>query len=75
MVQTRSDIYDNQIIESMPTRRDPTQYDVLTVDLNLKQVQFVTAQYVALFQKIIQIIILKKEELNKEMKLILDKLR
>jgi hypothetical protein len=45
VVQTRSDIYDNQIIESMPHEEDPTQYDVLTLALSLKQVQFVTVQY------------------------------
>lgn len=45
VVQTRADIYDNQIIESMPHEEDPTQYDVLTLALSLKQVQFVTVQY------------------------------
>lgn len=45
VVQTRSDIYDNQIIASMPHEEDPTQYDILTVALSLKQVQFVEALY------------------------------
>jgi len=45
VVQTRSDVYSNQIIDSMPHEEDPTQYDVIALILNLKQVQFVTAQY------------------------------
>lgn len=45
VVQTRSDVYTNQLIESMPHEEDPTQYDVLTLALSLKQVQFVDAQY------------------------------
>lgn len=45
VIQTRSDIYLNQIIESMPHEEDPEQYDVIPLVLNLKQVQFVTAQY------------------------------
>lgn len=45
VVQTRSDIYTNQMIESMPHEEDPTQYDILPMMLNLKQVQFATAQY------------------------------
>ena len=45
IVQTRSDIYENQLIASMPHEEDPTQYDIITLVLHLKQVQFVTAQY------------------------------
>lgn len=45
IIQTRSGIYQNQLIQSMPHEEDPTQYDVLTLSLNLKQVIFVTAQY------------------------------
>ena len=44
-VQTRSGVYTNQLIQSMPHEEDPTQYDVLTLALSLKQVIFVTAQY------------------------------
>jgi hypothetical protein len=43
MVQTRSGIYENQIISSMPHQEDPDQYNALTLALSLKQVQFVTA--------------------------------
>ena len=45
IVQTRSGSYPNQLIQSMPHEEDPTQYDVLTLVLNLKQVQFAVAQY------------------------------
>lgn len=45
VVQTRSGIYENQLISGMPHEEDPTQYDALAVALSLKQVQFVTAQY------------------------------
>lgn len=45
IVQTKSGIYQNQLIESMPHQEDPAQYDVLTLALTTKQVQFVTAQY------------------------------
>lgn len=46
VVQTKSGIYDNQLIQSMPHEEDPTQFDILTLALTLKQVQFVTAQFV-----------------------------
>ena len=45
VVQTRSGVYTNQLIQSMPHEEDPSQYNVLTLALSLKQVQFVTAQY------------------------------
>jgi hypothetical protein len=45
IIQTRSGIYENQLIQSMPHEEDPDQYDVLTLALSLKQVFFVTAQY------------------------------
>lgn len=44
-VQTRAGLYMNQLIQGMPHEEDPEQYDVLTLALSLKQVQFVTAQY------------------------------
>ena len=43
MVQTRSGIYENQIIAALPHQEDPDQYNALTVALSLKQIQFVTA--------------------------------
>lgn len=45
VVQTRSDIYQNQIIASMPHEEDPAQYDVLEISLNLRQIQFAQAEY------------------------------
>lgn len=45
IVQTKSDIYQNQIIQSIPHEEDPSQFNILTLELNLKQVLFVQAQY------------------------------
>lgn len=45
VVQTKSGVYENQLIASMPHEEDPDQYGVLTLALKLKQVQFVTAKY------------------------------
>lgn len=45
IVQSRSGIYINQLIQEMPHEEDPTIYDTISLDLNLKQVQMVTAQY------------------------------
>lgn len=45
LVQTRSGIYLNQLIQAMPHEEDPSQLDVITMVLNTKQVIFVTAQY------------------------------
>lgn len=44
-VQTRSGIYTNQLIQSLPHEEDPSIYDELTIALSLKQVQFVMPQY------------------------------
>lgn len=44
-IQTKSGIYNNQLIAAMPHEEDPDQFDVITLALSLKQVQFVTAQY------------------------------
>lgn len=45
IVQTRSGIYQNQLISSLPHEEDPTMFDALTVALSLKEVIMVTAQY------------------------------
>lgn len=47
-IQTRSGIYQNQLIASMPHEEDPSQYNVLTIALSLKEVIFVSAQYTTL---------------------------
>lgn len=46
VVQTRSGIYKNQLIASLPHEENPDQYDALSVALKLKQVQFTTARFV-----------------------------
>ena len=45
IVQTRSGIYENQLISALPHEEDPAMYNALTVALSLRQVLFVTAQY------------------------------
>lgn len=45
IVQTRSGIYTNQLIQGLPHEEDPTIFDTITIALSLKQVQMVTAQY------------------------------
>lgn len=45
VVQTRSGVYQNLLIEKMPHEEDPMMYDVLTLALGLKEVIFTTAQY------------------------------
>jgi hypothetical protein len=44
-VQTRSGIYNNQLIASLPHEEDPAQYDTLMMAVSFKQVQFATAQF------------------------------
>ena len=45
VIQTRSGIYENQLISALPHEEDPNMFNALTIALSLKQVQFVTAQY------------------------------
>jgi hypothetical protein len=45
VVQTRSGIYTNQLIASLPHEEDPSMYDALTLALSLKEVIMVTAQF------------------------------
>jgi len=45
IVQTRSGVYLNQLIQSMPHEEDPSMYDVFSIALSCKQVQFVTASF------------------------------
>lgn len=44
-VQTRSAVYTNQFIVSMPHEETTDQYDTLSIALSLKQVQFVAPQF------------------------------
>lgn len=45
VIQTRSGIYQNQLIEAIPHEEDPDMYDAITIALSLKQVFYVSAQY------------------------------
>lgn len=45
VVQTKSSVYENQMISSMPHEENPDQYDALAIALTLKQVQFATTRY------------------------------
>lgn len=45
VVQTRSGIYENQLIAGMPHEEDPEIFDTIAIALSLKEVIFVTAQY------------------------------
>lgn len=45
VVQTRSGIYENQLISALPHEEDPNMFNALAIALSLKQVQFATAQY------------------------------
>ncbi len=45
LVQTKSGTYANQLIQSIPHEETPETYNTLVMSLNLKQAQFVTAQF------------------------------
>ena len=45
IIQTRSGIYLNQMINSMPHEEDTNLFNTITLTLGLKQVQFVTAEF------------------------------
>lgn len=45
VVQTKSGVYENQLIQAMPHEEDPGQYDAIILALKLKQAQFVTPQF------------------------------
>jgi hypothetical protein len=44
IVQTKSGVYYDQLIASMPHEENPDQYDALTLALTLKQAQFATTK-------------------------------
>jgi hypothetical protein len=44
IVQTKSGVYYNQLISSMPHEENPDQYDALALALTLKQAQFATTK-------------------------------
>lgn len=45
IVQTKSSVYYNQLIASMPHEENPEQYDALTLELGLKEAQFATTRF------------------------------
>lgn len=45
IVQTRSGVYENQIITGLPHEEDPSMFDALSIALSFKQVFFVVAQF------------------------------
>lgn len=44
-VQTKADLYSNQIITGLPHEENPDTFDTLVIALKMKEVQFVTPQY------------------------------
>jgi len=54
IVQTKSGVYENQIIESCPHEEDPEQYDAIALALKLREVQLVAAQVVRLSTKTVR---------------------
>ena len=45
IVQTKSSVYYNQLISSMPHEENPEQYDAITLELGLKEAQFATTRF------------------------------
>lgn len=43
IIQTRSGIYQNQLIEALPHEEDPNMFNALTIALSLKEVLYVSA--------------------------------
>jgi hypothetical protein len=44
-VQTKTGVYNNQIVSAMPHEEDPDTFDTITVALKLRQVQFAMSQF------------------------------
>jgi hypothetical protein len=45
VVQTKSGVYQNQLISGLPHEEDPAQFEALIIALKMKQVQFATTAY------------------------------
>jgi len=45
IVQTRSGVYENQLIASMPHEENPDQYNTLTMAVTLKEAQFALTEF------------------------------
>jgi hypothetical protein len=48
VAQTKTGLYENMLIQSMPHEEDPELFDSLTIAVTLKEVQLVTAQFAKL---------------------------
>lgn len=46
-VQTRTDSYENQVISALPHEETPDVYDTVLLDLKLKEVRIVSAEFTA----------------------------
>ena len=64
VVQTRSGVYQNQLIASMPHEEDPAQYDTLVMAVSFKQVQFVTPQFTVRPQRPSNVSTVKRGEIQ-----------
>lgn len=54
IVQTKTGLYENQIIESLPHEEDPELYDTITLAVKLREVQLVQAQFAKLPPKAVR---------------------
>lgn len=45
VIQTKTGLYENQIIQSVPHEEDPELYDTIGIALKLREAQFVSAQF------------------------------
>lgn len=49
-VQTKTDSYENQIIEALPHEEDPEIFDTVALTLRLREITIVTAEYQATYK-------------------------
>lgn len=54
VVQTKTGVYDNLVIQSVPHEEDPEQFDTIAIALKLREVQFVAAQFAQLPPKAVR---------------------
>jgi hypothetical protein len=45
VVQTKTGLYENQLIQSCPHEEDPEQFDTIAIALKLKEAQFIQPQF------------------------------
>lgn len=49
-VQTKTDSYENQIIEALPHEEDPEIFDTIALTLRLKEITIITAEFKAVYK-------------------------